>query len=108
VLTDFDQRTEIDMIITIPYYDGLTFFDVEFDYDVIATGGPPEPPFDIKLFGWTLVQAWCVDLIVESIKDLEGVDPAWNGFIADYYEVSKPEIMKICRDFELTQRDSVV
>jgi hypothetical protein len=97
------------MIITIPYKDGLTFFDVELDYDVVATGGPPAPPFDIKLLGWDLVQAWKVDPESESsIKDLDEVDPAWSEFLADYIGVTGTEISAICRDFELTRRDSVV
>lgn len=95
------------MLVTIPY-DSMTFLDVRFDYDVIATGGPPEPSFGIKLKGWQLVFPWRINPDIQQCVEEVDECQAFDDFLSDYYEMARPEIVELCREFELTSADGMV
>jgi|GEM_PF-6422498 len=96
------------VIVTIPYTDSMTFLDVDIHYDVVATAGPPNPPLEVTLTGWTLAGAWCVDPDSDDCVKAIDVCDDFDQFVSDYYETAQQGFQEICRDFELTSAESVV
>lgn len=92
--------------------DEATFLDIDVTYDVIATEGPPSPPLDTVLTGWTFIECWRLDPEAEgclTIIDLGyPLPPRWVRYIDKYIKDNFPAIQKNCRDFELTRPNNVV
>lgn len=106
------------MRVTIPYNaaNGI-YLEVEVMYDIIATGGPPEPPFGIEVQGFSFVCARRVDddsiLELFELADFDSYDlgedcEPFEGYIEEYLTAHGEEIRAACRDFELTRDESMV
>lgn len=102
------------LTITIPMPAGeVGFLDIEVNYDIIATAGPPKPPLDTFLTGWTFIECWrpLDDGDMEAMcleGDPGGLPPRYVQYIDKYVGDNFLDIQKTCRDFELTQTDNVV
>jgi hypothetical protein len=92
------------MIFTIVYDEtGPLFADFDVHYNIVATGGPPdEPLFDIKLTGYSFIEAYkFIDFeTVAVINDCRGPEA-----VARYYEMDFDKIRTECRKFELTKNE---
>jgi hypothetical protein len=104
------------LTITIPTPgDEAVFLDIDVTYDVIATSGPPEPPLDTVLTGWSFVECWRLDpdaesgmSVVELANALGELPPRYIQYLDKYVGDNFLVIQKNCRDFELTRSDCVV
>lgn len=106
------------MRVTIPYEpENGVYLEVDIEYEVIATGGPPEPPFDAVVTGWSFVERWhLVDDKVELLDSNEdyvnletgNVESPYDDFIVVYINNRWEETRAACRDFELTRDESMV
>jgi len=109
------------MKLVIPFNpDPGTVLEIDVVYDVVATGGPPEPPFDIRLIGGTFIEHWRVVEGVFGTVDVVAVfddyiDPSsaevktpYDEYIAKYLDNYKEAVRLRLREFELTKPESVV
>jgi len=109
------------MRLVIPFnlVEGI-FLEVDVAYDVVATGGPPEPPFDIALIGGTFIRPWRelegISEVIEAIDVFAGyIDPdsgevkaPYADYIVNYLKDNEEAIRHKCQEFELTKPESMV
>ena len=104
------------LTITIPTPgDEIVFLDINVTYNVIATAGPPEPPLDTVLTGWTFVECWRLDpdaesgmSVMELANTLGELPSRYTQYIDKYVGDNFLVIQENCRDFELTRPGCVV
>lgn len=97
-----------------------TFLELDITYEVIATSGPPEPPFNVELTDVRFVERWRIDTAndfglelldnSDEYYDLETdtVNSPYDEYIENFIRNNYDEIRADCVDFELTNSDSVV
>lgn len=93
------------------------YIDFDITYDVVATGGPPDPPLDVRITGFFFVERWrCTEEgseILDTFEDYTNLDnqtdsSPYDDFICEFIEKYSAEIRRLCREFELTSDDSMI
>jgi len=82
------------------------YVTVFLNYNVVATGGPPDPPCDVVLKGGSFLELWqvrgsagCIEKrVILSAEDCKG---SFDKFICNYIRRNRDELTTLCRQFEL-------
>jgi hypothetical protein len=84
--------TSNNILVTAPYDGGDNFFDeIVFHvyFDIIATGGPPAPPFDVTVVGVQYFDGW------EEYKPINNTK--YDDWIKVYVDKHIEAIKELCR-----------